>query len=104
PWADVDYAEVWLPLEEISGQQDWTEVGVKMLRLFFYGDPLNDTTDAEQMYVGVDDTNGAYTEVRYGDNEGEDMNDLLVEEWQSWEILYSYFNDSNFAEVVNDVN
>jgi hypothetical protein len=98
----VDYAEVWLPLEEISGQQDWTEVGVKMLRLFFYGDPLNDTTDAEQMYVGVDDTNGAYTEVRYGDNEGEDMNDLLVEEWQSWEILYSYFNDDvNLKSIAN---
>ncbi|MHC4344627.1 MAG: LamG domain-containing protein [Planctomycetota bacterium] len=81
PWADVDYAEVWLPLEEISGH-----------------------TDAEQMYVGVDDTDGAYTEVRYGDDEGEDMNDLLVEEWQSWDLPYTYFNDSNFAEVVNDVN
>jgi hypothetical protein len=104
PWADLDYAEAWLPLEEIAGQQDWAEAGLKLLRLFFYGDADNATTDAEQMYVGVDDTDGLYAELRYGGNEGEDMNDLLVEEWQSWDIPYSYFDDSNFAEVVNDVN
>ncbi|MHC4333342.1 MAG: LamG domain-containing protein [Planctomycetota bacterium] len=103
-WADLNYAEAWLPLEEMAGQQDWAEAGLKLLRLFFYGDQENDTTDAEQMYVAVDDTNGLYAEIRYGDSEGEDMNDLLVEEWQSWEIPYTYFNDSNYAEVVNDVN
>ncbi|HUT29891.1 MAG TPA: LamG domain-containing protein, partial [Sedimentisphaerales bacterium] len=74
PWADLDYAEAWLPLEEIGGQQNWREAGVTLLRLFFYGDSANDTTDAEQMYVGVDDTDGAYAEMRYGDNAGEDMN------------------------------
>jgi hypothetical protein len=104
PWADLNYAEAWLPLEEIGGQQDWTDAGVTLLRMFFYGDSGNDTTDAEQMYVGVDDTDGTYAEMRYGDNAGEDMNDLLVEEWQSWDIPYSRFSDGNFAEVVNDVN
>ncbi|HUT29408.1 MAG TPA: LamG domain-containing protein, partial [Sedimentisphaerales bacterium] len=104
PWADLDYAEAWLPLEEIGGQQNWREAGVRLLRLFFYGDSANDTTDAEQMYVGVDDTDGAYAEMRYGDNAGEDMNDLLVEEWQSWDIPYSRFSDGNFAAVRDDVN
>jgi len=101
---DFDYAEAWLPLEEIGGQQDWTEVGVLLLRLFFYGDSGNDATDGEQMYVGVEDSGGLYAELRYGDNASEDMNDLLIEEWQSWDIPLSYCSDGNFAEVVNDVN
>jgi hypothetical protein len=103
-WADLNYAEAWLPLEVNGRQQDWTVAGLKLLRLFFYGDSENATTDAEQMYIGVDDTDGTYAEIRYGDSEGEDMNDFLVEEWQSWDLPYSYFKDSNYAEVVNDVN
>ncbi|MHC4153726.1 MAG: LamG domain-containing protein [Planctomycetota bacterium] len=104
PWADLCYAEAWLPLEEIDGQQDWTEAGVRILRLFFYGDPCNAVTDAEQMYVGVEDMDGLYAEIRYGDNQGESMSDLLIEQWQSWDIPLTYFGDSNFAEVPNDVN
>jgi hypothetical protein len=104
PWADFYYAEAWLPLEEIGGQQDWTDAGVTVLRLFFYGDSGNDATDAEQMYVGVDDTFGTYAEMRYGDNAGEALSDLLVEEWQSWDIPYSYFSDGNFAAVADDVD
>ncbi|MHC4346395.1 MAG: LamG domain-containing protein, partial [Planctomycetota bacterium] len=81
PWADLNYSEAWLPLDEIGGFQDWTSVDVRLLTVFFYGDADNDTNSTEQMYMGVMDTDGLYGEMRYGDDEGEDMNDLLVEEW-----------------------
>jgi hypothetical protein len=59
---------------------DWTSSSVKMLMLSFYGWPDNDVDDTEQMYVGVEDGDGLYAELRYGDNEDEDMNDIKIEE------------------------
>jgi hypothetical protein len=104
PWADVDYAEAWLPLDEIGGQQDWTEAGVKVLTLFFHGDSDNDTNDTEQMYVAIEDTVGLFAEIRYGDYRGEDMNDLRIQEWQRWDVALEDFGDANYAAAVNDVN
>jgi len=46
---------------------DWTTHGTKALTLHFYGDPNNDAGDTEQMYVGLEDNDGNYAEVRYGD-------------------------------------
>jgi hypothetical protein len=104
PWADLNYAEAWLPLEEIGGFQDWTSVDVRLLSLFFYGQAGNAATEAEQMYVAIDDTFGTYAEIRYGDNEGEAMSDIQVEEWQRWDIPFIYFSDGNFAAVPDDVD
>ncbi|HUT31363.1 MAG TPA: LamG-like jellyroll fold domain-containing protein [Sedimentisphaerales bacterium] len=104
PWADYYYAEAWLPLQEIGGFQDWTSADVRLLTLFFYGQAGNDATEAERMYVGIDDTWWTYAEMRYGDNEGEALSDLLVEEWQRWDIPFVYFGDSNFAAVADDVD
>jgi hypothetical protein len=56
------------------------------------------------MYVGVEDTNGTYAEIRYGDYRGEDMNDINEPEWHSWYIALEDFNDPCYAEVPNDVN
>jgi hypothetical protein len=83
---------------------DWTDQEVTVLTLWFYGWPDNDANDTEQMYVGVKDDAGLYAELRYGDNEGEDMNDIKIEAWQTWDIPLIYFSDSNFAAVANDVN
>jgi len=105
PWADLYYAEAWLPLEEIGGLQDWTDAGVKVLTLFFCGDPNNDANDTEQMYVGLADSDGLYAEIRYGDYwGGEDMNDLKIEEWQRWDIALQHFSDPNYAAVPDDVD
>jgi hypothetical protein len=71
---------------------DWTYGGLKMLSLWFYGDPLNTTEVTQQMYVGVEDNDSTYAEVRYP---LEDMNDLQVEEWQQWPIPLSDFTDAN---------
>jgi len=86
------------------GPRDWTASGAKALTLYFYGEPNNDVGDTEQMYVGLQDSAGLYAELRYGDNEGQDMNDIKFEDWQQWDMPLTYFSDSNFAAVANDVN
>jgi hypothetical protein len=83
---------------------DWAELGTKILSLWFYGEPDNDANDTEQMYVGVEDDAGLYAELRYGDNEGEDINDIKIADWQQWNTPLPYFSDSNFAAVANDVD
>jgi hypothetical protein len=79
---------------------DWTAVGVKALTLYFYGDPSNDATATERMYVGLEDSSSSYAEVKYGDN-GEDMNDVKIEDWQEWNIALQDFNDGgvNLTEI-----
>ncbi|MHC4423220.1 MAG: hypothetical protein ACYSWR_00920 [Planctomycetota bacterium] len=83
---------------------DWAGSGAKILSLWFYGEPNNDADDTEQMYVGLEDDAGLYAELRYGDNEDEDMNDIKIADWQEWNIPLPYFSDSNFAAEANDVN
>ena len=71
----------------ISNPSDWTSFGVKILSLWFYGDPLNaEVTDNDGMYVGVEDGRGivSYAEARYADTN--DMNDIEVAEWHQWNI------------------
>jgi hypothetical protein len=100
-WRVHDYAEAWLPFDP---PRDFNDAGVILLTLSFYGDPNNDVNDTEQMYAGLSDSNGLYAEVRYGDNEGEDMNNLKVEDWYQWNIPLAYFSDGNLAAVPNDVD
>jgi len=52
------------------------------------------------MYVAIEDSNGSYAEVRYGDN-GEDMNDVKIEHWHEWRIDLQDFNDAdvNLTEI-----
>jgi hypothetical protein len=73
---------------------NWTIAGVKMLALWFYGTAGNDAN--EPMYVGLEDESGAssYAQVDYGD-QGEDVNDVRVAEWQVWRIALSEFTDDN---------
>jgi hypothetical protein len=79
---------------------DWTAVGVKALTLHFYGSPFNNATATDRMYVALEDSNGSYAEVRYGDN-GEDMNDVKIEHWHEWSIDLQDFNDAdvNLTEI-----
>jgi hypothetical protein len=101
--------EAYLPLEKV-GVTDWTEDGVKALTMFFYGappDPGTGCIDHDQMYVAINDANGKYAEIRYGDYERvavEDINDLNEPEWHRWFIGLSDFNDPCYAAVPNDVS
>jgi hypothetical protein len=103
-WAHVCYAEARLPIP--AAKRDWTDADVKALTVYFYGDPDNDANDTERMYIGVEDGDGNYAEVRYGEYEPEfqDLNDLKIPEWQAWDIDLQHFSDSDYAAVVNDVN
>ena len=75
---------------------DWTYGGIKMLSLWFYGDPLNDPDgQTQQMYVGLEDADSNYAEVRYGDNEGEDMDNVKIEEYHQWNMPLSWFTTAN---------
>ncbi|MHC4867465.1 MAG: LamG domain-containing protein [Planctomycetota bacterium] len=63
--------------------------GAGLLTLYFYGDPGNDATSAEQMYVGLEDSNGpgSYAQVAYPN-----MGDIQVAEWQQWDVELSDFS------------
>jgi len=80
---------------------DWTYADVKMLTLWFYGDTGNDADETEQMYVGLEDNDGNYAEVRYP---MEDMDDIKIAEWQEWNIALSDFKDDNPNLNLTDVN
>ncbi|MHC4645645.1 MAG: hypothetical protein ACYTBJ_09080 [Planctomycetota bacterium] len=69
-----------------------------------YDPAENDANQTEQMYVAIDDTFGTYAGIRYGDNEGEALSGIQVEQWQRWDIPFTYFSDGNFAAVPNDVD
>ncbi|MHC4062209.1 MAG: LamG domain-containing protein, partial [Planctomycetota bacterium] len=104
-YQEVDYAEAYLSFT--GGRQNWKDSGVRALTLFFYGLPANATTEKEQMYVGIEDTGGTYAEIRYGDYEQleeEDINDLNEPEWHRWFIALPDFNDSNYAAVPDNVD
>ncbi|MDD5327227.1 MAG: SBBP repeat-containing protein [Phycisphaerae bacterium] len=74
---------------------DWTETGVKILALYFYGDSGNDAN--EQMYMIIEDTNANKAVVLYDGN----PNDLKNETWQFWSIeLHDFENGGvNLADV-----
>ncbi|MHC4259238.1 MAG: S8 family serine peptidase [Planctomycetota bacterium] len=77
---------------------DWAVLGARALSVWFYGDAGNNGT--EQMYVGLEDSSGAgsYAEARYGD-QGEDMNNLKVEEWQRWNVALTDFSGLNLSSI-----
>jgi hypothetical protein len=77
-----------------ASAQNWQDSGVKLLTLFFYGDPANDANSSEQMYVGLGDSDSDYLI----DYDG-DMNDIHIAEWQEWNIKLSDFNDVTLTDV-----
>ncbi|MHC4500128.1 MAG: LamG domain-containing protein, partial [Planctomycetota bacterium] len=90
-WDGFHYwSEAELPFD---GPQDWTEADVKMLTLYFYGDPDNDAGDTEQFYVGL---GGSYAQVNCPD-----MNDILKSEWTEWNIVLTDFNGVNLTAVTS---
>ncbi|MHC4213796.1 MAG: LamG domain-containing protein [Planctomycetota bacterium] len=77
------YAEV---ERNFDPPQDWTDADVKVLTLYFYGDPGNDANSSEQMSVGLEDGDSN----SFIDYDG-DMNDIKIAEWQEWNIVLSDF-------------
>lgn len=79
--------------------KDGTVSEPNVLTLYFYGDPANAAGDAEQMYVGLEDSRGigSYADVKYAD-----MNDITEPDWHEWNIALQDFGDSGV--VLTDVN
>jgi len=75
--------------------QDWTIGGAKVLTLYFYGEPNNDTNATEQMYVCLEDGSENAAVVPYVG----DANDLKRQEWQEWNVDLRDFTDVNRASV-----
>jgi hypothetical protein len=69
---------------------NWALSGLKVLKLWFYGEPNNDANETERMYITVrsGDVNGT---VEYGYYPDEDMNDIKVAEWQKWNLELKNF-------------
>jgi hypothetical protein len=66
--------------------QDWTASGIKVLKLYFYGDALNAPTSNDKMYVALYD--GSKTGVvKYAG----DMNDIKEAKWHEWNIKLQDF-------------
>ncbi|HUT28935.1 MAG TPA: Calx-beta domain-containing protein [Sedimentisphaerales bacterium] len=88
-WDDLNYYSE--AVRTFSGPFDWSGAAIEVLTLYFYGDAGNDAGPTEQMYVGLED-GSSYVQSEYGDN-GEDMNDIKIAEWQEWNIRLQDFND-----------
>ncbi|MHC4186509.1 MAG: hypothetical protein ACYSR4_11375, partial [Planctomycetota bacterium] len=74
--------------------QDWTLYGAEILELWFYGDPDNDATALEAMFIVVHDSDSNVMVV-YGSREPESLSDMQEAEWQRWDIPLSEFGDSS---------
>ncbi len=79
---------------------NWLAGGIRALSLQFYGDAGN---DVEPIWVELSDTDGNSATVTYGDNPGEDANDIKDPSWHEWNIDLQDFVDSNNVNLA-DVN
>jgi hypothetical protein len=101
PWV-TKYAEI--HASTATGQRnlgfvkDWTVDGLKVLTLFFHGDPDN---GIEPMYVALEETPGNICVSNYG-AWGQDINDIKQAEWHQWDIALQDFNDGGVD--LTDVN
>lgn len=78
-------------LYTFSRAQDWDKAGVKILELFFYGQPFNSTG---QMYVVLNDGNSETIVPYPGDAEH-----LKAETWRPWRIELDDFNDLDLSNI-----
>jgi hypothetical protein len=76
----ASYSEVTLPISTLGG--DWTQQGINVLTLWFYGDPNNPATD--QLYVTLNNS----SKIVYSG----DAADISAGEWIQWDIDLSAFN------------
>ncbi|MHC4658295.1 MAG: hypothetical protein ACYS83_03845 [Planctomycetota bacterium] len=80
---DCNYSEA---VNVFDAPQDWTLYGIEAIELMFSGDPGNDNGPDEAMYMVLTDASSGEGVVVYGAKEPEDLDDMLVAEWQQWDI------------------
>jgi hypothetical protein len=85
---DCNYSEATNTFDE---PQDWTLYGIEAIELMFKGDPNNDNGPDEAMYMVLTDASSGEGVVVYGAKEPESLDDMLVAEWQQWDIDLAEF-------------
>jgi len=78
-------------LHTFTSPQDWTKAGVKVLEIYFYGQPFNSPA---QMYIVLNDGTSEIIVPYHGNSR-----DLSKEAWQSWRIELSDINDVDLRNV-----
>lgn len=89
------YSEIEADVDNLGFGSNWTEDDVKVLGIYFYGDPDNDVN--EQMYAAVKDRSAHLSDmVIYGE-----PNNLKKAEWQRWDIDLQDFatNGVNLSSI-----
>jgi hypothetical protein len=81
----ANYSEATANIANLVIGRDWTQNGVGVLSLWFYGDPAN---APEPMYVAIANYNGP-TAVVYHDN----PDAALIDTWTEWKIDLTKFSD-----------
>ena len=91
---DDYYSEADAEIADLEVGPNFNRGGAEALVLYFYGDTDNKITSNDGMYVGLEDSGSNYAEVRYGD-----MNDIMIEQWQEWNIELDEFAGIDLANV-----
>jgi len=82
-----------------AGERNWTDAGVEILTMYFYGKSTNAAGSTETLNVSI--TDGGNTEtVLYGDH-GESMSDIQLEDWTEWNIALSEFSPVTLSNVTS---
>jgi hypothetical protein len=86
---DCNYSEA---TRTFDAAQDWTASCEKAIEVWFYGDPNNDATALEAMYMALSD-GSMQAAVTYGSKAPETLADVQKAEWQQWDIALKEFAD-----------
>jgi hypothetical protein len=70
------------------------------IELWFYGDPGNDATALEAMFMQIEDGSSNSAVATYGDTAPEALADMQVAEWQQWDIALASFGGVDTTDVV----
>ncbi|MHC4344820.1 MAG: InlB B-repeat-containing protein [Planctomycetota bacterium] len=87
---DCNYSEA---TRTFDAAQDWTASCEKAIEVWFYGDPDNDATVLDAMYMALTDGTGTDAVATYGDQAPEMLADMQKAEWQQWDIALQTFAD-----------
>ncbi len=71
---------------------NWEVCDARALVLYFYGQSGNSATSNDRMWVQLEDTSSNAGTRLYGDGDGEDPNDVKVEDWIEWNIDLAIFD------------
>ena len=71
------------------------------LELWFYGDPGNDATALEALFMQVTDGSSNSAVATYGDTAPEALADMQVAEWQQWDIALASFGGVDTTDIVS---